>query len=82
MKTYLDGFLIDTPGFYNLEFNLTKNDLAKFYPGMYLKSNECFYSNCLHISEKHCKIKEMVENNELPEVVYKSYLSLLNTLEK
>ena len=77
-----NGFIADTPGFYNLDLNINKEQLAKFYPGMYLRSNECYFSNCLHQNEKKCQIKNYVDNGTIPLIVYNSYISLLNTLEK
>lgn len=75
-----EGYIADTPGFSDIELDITKEDLAKFYPGCYQKHNHCFYSNCLHISEKKCCIKNAVEVGELPKEIYNEYVRFLNTL--
>lgn len=73
-----DGYLADTPGFSAFDLELTKEQLAQFYPGFYLKSNNCYYSNCLHLTEKNCAIKMEIENGNIPIVVYEEYKKLLN----
>ncbi|MBO4285871.1 MAG: ribosome small subunit-dependent GTPase A [Bacilli bacterium] len=79
---YEDGYLVDTPGFYSLQLNLKKDELAKFYPGMYLKSQDCYYSNCLHLNEKQCAIKMDLESGKLHKVVYQNYLEQLKEIEE
>ena len=79
---YEGGYLVDTPGFYSLELNLKKEELAKFYPGMYIRNQDCYFSNCLHLGEKRCAIKEDLESGKLPQIVYECYKQLLNELEQ
>lgn len=79
---YEDGYLVDTPGFYSLQLNLKKDELAKFYPGMYLQSQDCYYSNCLHLNEKQCAIKADLASGKLHKVVYENYLQQLKEIEE
>ena len=73
------GYIADTPGFSSLELDLYKEDLAQFFPG-FDEYNKCFYSNCLHVSEKKCAIKEKVESGLIPKKAYDTYLILSNNL--
>lgn len=73
------GYIADTPGFSSLELDLFKEDLAQFFPG-FEEYNKCFYSNCLHVSEKKCVIKEKVELGLIPKKAYDTYLILSNNL--
>lgn len=73
------GFIADTPGFSSLELELYKEDLAQFFPG-FDEYNKCFFSNCLHVSEKKCVIKEKVESGLIPKRAYDTYLILSNSL--
>lgn len=73
------GYIADTPGFSSLELDLFKEDLAQFFPG-FEEYNKCFYSNCLHVSEKKCAIKEKVELGLIPKKAYETYLILSNNL--
>lgn len=79
---YEGGYLVDTPGFYSLELKMKKEDLAKFYPGMYIRNQDCYYSNCLHLNEKQCAIKEDLQSGKLHRIVYDNYLQLLKEIEE
>ena len=78
---YQNGFLADTPGFSSLELDMTRLEIAQHFPSFKNDSLECFYSNCLHISEKNCKIKAKVESGEIPHLAYENYLKLLEEVE-
>ena len=75
-----DGYIADTPGFSDIELDLTKEDLAKFYPGCYKRNAECHFSNCLHITEHKCAVKHAVDVGELDIEIYNEYKKLLNEL--
>lgn len=73
---YQGGYIADTPGFSSLELDLFKEDLAIFFPGFQDKYTDCYFSNCLHISEKKCVVKEALERGEIPQIAYDCYLKL------
>ena len=73
---YAEGFIADTPGFSSLELDLYKEDLAQFYPGFNGLYTDCYFSNCLHISENRCKVKEAFEQGKFPKIAYDCYLKL------
>ena len=73
---YEGGYIADTPGFSSLELDLYKEDLAQFYPGFAEKYTECYFSNCLHITENKCVIKAMMASGEYPQIAYDCYLKL------
>lgn len=75
---YMSGFIADTPGFSSLDLNLFKEDLAQFFPSFNERFTECFYSNCLHISENKCVVKKALIDGEIPQIAYDSYLKLSN----
>lgn len=77
---YLDGFIADTPGFSSLELPLFKEDLAKCFVGFEKYYEKCKYSNCLHINEKECTVKQAVMNNEISQESYYNYLKISNEL--
>ena len=79
---YMDGFIADTPGFSSLELEMNKLQVAQYFPSFENDALECFYSNCLHISEKNCKIKEKVSGGEIPAIAYENYLKLIEEVEK
>ena len=73
---YEGGYIADTPGFSSLELELFKEDLAQFYPGFNEKYTNCYYSNCLHISEPKCVIKDLLNSGQYPQIAYDCYLKL------
>lgn len=73
---YRNGFIADTPGFSSLDLDLSKEDLAAYYPSFTDLYTECYFSNCLHISEKKCAVKDYLEENNIPKVIYDTYLKL------
>ena len=73
---YEGGYIADTPGFSSLDLELFKEDLAAFFPGFTSLYTECYFSNCLHISEKKCKVKEAIESGDIPQIAYECYLKL------
>ena len=77
---YEGGYIIDTPGFSSLDLDISKHDLAHFFPGFNKLYTSCFYTDCLHKNEKNCKIKEEMANNLFSEETYDIYLKLLEEL--
>lgn len=73
---YEGGYIADTPGFSSLELNLYKEELAEFYPGFSEFFTKCYYSNCLHITENKCAVKERIEQGLYPKIAYDCYLKL------
>lgn len=77
------GELIDTPGFQDFGLvDISAQDLASYFPGFdKISTTGCRFRDCLHRIEPGCAIIEMVENGELPEDVYSSYLAILQEVE-
>ena len=73
---YEGGYIADTPGFSSLDLELYKEDLAQFFPGFAELFTDCYFSNCLHISENRCAVKQKVEDGSYPEIAYQNYLKL------
>ena len=73
---YEGGYIADTPGFSSLELDLYKEDLAQFFPGFNELYTKCYFSNCLHITENKCVVKEQFENGTYPKIAYECYLKL------
>ena len=73
---YEGGYIADTPGFSSLDLELYKEDLAQFYPGFNENYTNCYFSNCLHISENRCAVKELLVSGKYPQIAYDCYLKL------
>ena len=73
---YANGYIADTPGFSSLELNLYKEDLAIYFPGFLERYTNCYFSNCLHISETKCAVKEAMEQGKISPIAYECYKKL------
>lgn len=78
LLSYSDGLIADTPGFSSLDLNLFKEDLAFYFPGFTNLSTDCYFSNCLHLSENKCRVKDEIKNGNIPEIAYECYQKLSN----
>jgi len=78
------GALIDTPGIKTLSFNhLEPMDVAHNFREFFQYSENCkFGGNCLHRNEPGCAVKKAVEAEELSELRYINYLTLLEEVEE
>lgn len=77
------GRIIDTPGM--REFGLVdveKQELSHYFPEMRERLNNCQFNNCQHYNEPGCAIKEAVNNGEIHEDRYVSYLGILDSIEE
>ena len=75
---YSGGYIADTPGFSSLDLNLFKEDLAVFFPSFNGLYNKCYYTDCLHVSETKCAVKEKIEEGQISKKAYECYLKLLD----
>jgi len=77
------GKIIDTPGLREFGLaNISKQELAHYYPEMRALMNDCQYNDCMHISEPGCAIKAAVGNGAIHSDRYYSYLNILDSIEK
>ncbi len=75
------GYIIDTPGIKELGFlNMTPPDVAHNFPEIFALSPRCKYSNCMHINEPNCAVKDAVESEDIHPIRYQSYLSILEEI--
>ena len=71
------GKLIDTPGIRELGIvDIEKTELSHFFPEMRYYLNKCRFNNCRHINEPGCVVLDAVEQGNIEESRYESYLSM------
>ncbi|UCH66842.1 MAG: ribosome small subunit-dependent GTPase A [Ignavibacterium sp.] len=76
-------FIIDTPGLREIDpYGIKKEDLGHYFVDFtdYLK--ECRFNTCTHYHEPDCGVISAVENGNIDEFRYDSYLRLLDTIEE
>jgi len=82
-KLNFGGYIIDTPGikaFGMLEMEAW--EISHYFPEIFKISASCQYGNCSHTHEPGCAVKAAVENNEIAQSRYISYLGLLESDDK
>ena len=73
---YQGGYIADTPGFSSLDLNLFKEDLAAFFPAFNHLYNKCYFTNCLHLSESKCAVKDAINEGKISQKAYECYQKL------
>lgn len=81
LYSILDGFIVDTPGFSQIDFkNMSKEEIRDNMKEMFDNLHECKYRDCMHIKEDGCKVKEKVKTNEILETRYNNYKKFLENI--
>jgi len=80
---FADGWIADTPGFSRLEFlDLKCEDLPGLYPDFALLAPECrFGSDCRHLREPGCMVKEKLAKGLIPQARYDNYVRFYNEIK-
>ncbi|GMT44462.1 MAG: putative ribosome biogenesis GTPase RsgA 2 [bacterium] len=76
------GDIIDTPGI--KEFGLVefeKPELGQRFPEMRQLMNQCRFSDCLHVNEPGCAVREAVEKGSFPQFRYQNYLNMFHDIK-
>ncbi|MCW3085977.1 MAG: ribosome small subunit-dependent GTPase [Bacteroidetes bacterium] len=73
------GFIIDTPGIKELGLvDMEKEEITDYFPEMHAIKDQCKFNNCLHINEPKCAVIAAVENGEIAQSRYNSYLGIMS----
>lgn len=76
-------FLADTPGFSQVDISIFPKEEIK---GKFFEfdkySDLCRFSNCNHLKEPNCGVKEAVEDKKIHKNRYDSYLKMIEYIEK
>ena len=79
----LDGYIVDTPGFSNVDFhNMNTIDIRDNMKEMFDNLHNCKYRDCMHIKEDHCAVKEKLKSNEIIQSRYNNYKHFIETKTK
>jgi len=75
--------IFDTPGFTSFEVpDMKAEELRYCYPEFEGHEDRCRFSGCTHRSEPDCGVKEALNNKEISEERYDSYVRLYNELKE
>lgn len=71
------GFIIDTPGIKGFGIvNIEKEELRMLFPEMMALLPECKFNNCRHLNEPKCAVLKAIEEGNVEETRYNSYLTM------
>ena len=74
--SFLDGKVMDTPGFSALDFNnYSKEEIRKSF--IEFSKYPCPFKDCSHTNEEECVVKEQVLANNILESRYLNYLNFI-----
>ncbi len=77
----IGGKIIDTPGIREMGLvDISKNELAHYFPEMRSIMGACQFNNCMHINEPDCAIKKAVNDFSIDTDRYVSYLNILDSI--
>lgn len=75
-------YILDTPGFSSLNLpKLERGELASCYPEFGAYEKYCRFTDCSHIGEPHCGVKEAVAEGMISRLRYDNYCLLYKELE-
>lgn len=73
------GYIIDSPGIKEFGlYDMEKDTLAQRFPEMRNLMHDCKFSNCTHMHEPHCAIKEAVDQKIIADWRYNDYCNMMD----
>lgn len=74
-------YLIDTPGIREFGlWDLDRESLRDYFPEFEEPAESCRFTNCTHVHEPDCQVKEQVEAGEISAARYETYVRLWEDL--
>ncbi|HUR83185.1 MAG TPA: ribosome small subunit-dependent GTPase A [Thermoanaerobaculia bacterium] len=74
-------YLIDTPGIREFGlWDLDRDTLRDYFPEFAEPAESCRFTDCTHVHEPDCEVKERVESGEINTARYETYARLWNDL--
>lgn len=80
------GYVADTPGFSTFDAvrmeKLTRDNLQHYFPEIGTHFGQCRFSDCHHMQEPGCAVREAVERGEIAPSRYRSYQLLFEEVSQ
>lgn len=77
------GSVIDTPGVREFAMvDVEKEEIQHYFPEIFEKGRQCKFHNCVHIAEPKCAVREAVEEGQIADSRYITYLKLMEEAEE
>lgn len=76
-----DTYLIDTPGIREFGlWDLDRETLRDYFPEFHEPSESCRFTDCSHVHEPDCEVKQRVEDGQLDRARYETYVRTFESL--
>ncbi len=76
------GFIADTPGLRELGlWDIRPHELSDYFPEIRLHAPHCRFSDCTHITEPGCAVRQALERGQIHPHRWQSYLQLFEEAE-
>lgn len=83
IETDPESYIIDTPGIKGFGVvDFKENEVGDFFKEFFALKHLCKFNNCLHVNEPKCAVKTALENGEIAQSRYRSYLQILEGEEE
>jgi len=77
------GWVVDTPGFANLDISFIKEEnLSQYFKEINKWGHQCKFNNCMHTNEPKCVVKKKLEAKEMTRSRYDSYVLILKEIRE
>ena len=77
------GYVIDVPGIKEFGIvNFDKYEVAQYFVEFKALAKKCKFSDCLHIDEPKCAVKEAVNSEKINRERYFNYLNIIDSIEE
>ncbi len=77
-----DGFLIDSPGVWEYGlWKMTESEIAAGFPEIQSHLGRCKFSDCTHVHEPQCSVKQAVDAQQIITSRYQSYLRIIDSMK-
>lgn len=78
LPTEPSSYIIDTPGIKGFGVvDFSPEEVGDYFKEIFALKQQCKFSNCIHLNEPKCAVKEAVETGGISVSRYKSYLQIL-----
>ena len=73
-----NSYIIDTPGIRGFgTFDFEREEVSHYFREIFQIGRDCRFGNCTHTHEPGCAVLQALDNHEIAESRYRSYLSML-----
>jgi len=70
--------IIDTPGIKGFGIvDMDPDEIGDYFPELFRLKADCKFNNCLHLDEPKCAVKKALEEGEISESRYMSYVQMV-----